>query len=69
MAITFFGVFKVCFFCEFKPVSAWAWFKKFGAKEHAKSVVLAFALKKNIDTKTHHVYIICPRETMDFPKI
>ena len=25
--------------------------------------------KKNIDTKTHHVYIICPRETMDFPKI
>jgi hypothetical protein len=22
MAITFFGVFKVCFFCEFKPVSA-----------------------------------------------
>jgi hypothetical protein len=46
MAITFFGVFKVCFFCEFKPVSAWAWFKKFGAKEHAKSVVLAFALKK-----------------------
>jgi hypothetical protein len=31
---------------------------------------LAFALKKkNIDTKTHHVYIICPRETMDFPKI